>query len=506
MSDDATPRLSLPYLAAGQAQKHVTLNEALSLLDGLVQTSVESRAVSAQPASPADGALYIMTASPTGADWTGQAEGAVMRFEAGAWAPMVVNEGCVAWIKDEATATAWDGADWVVLTSLPDEFQNLDLLGVNATADATNKLAVSSAAVLFSHAGAGSQVKVNKAASGDTASHLFQTGFSGRAEFGLTGSDDFAIKVSANGSSWHDVMSVDRNTGRAAFTLSAERQQIDVFTANGTYAVPTWARRLLVCCVGGGGGGAAGSSGTNAADRWGGGGGGAGGRAQEWFDVSDVASSLSVTVGAAGTGGAGVTGTTTGSAGVIGGTSSISSSGSGVLEAQGGQGGLNAGTSAAGGWGGRGDFLLSNGGGSGGSSHGGYARPVDGGVAPDLSDLGAGGGGGGGGGLPAAGAESYGNQGGWGYMKGGVGRRAARGDGSSVLGGPGNAGTAKAWARGTGGGGGGGGGAISANGGAGGAGGAPSGGGGGGGACRDTHTSGAGGDGGRGEVVIVAYG
>ena len=50
MSDDATPRLSLPYLAAAQAQKHVTLNEGLARLDGLVQTSVESRTTPAQSA------------------------------------------------------------------------------------------------------------------------------------------------------------------------------------------------------------------------------------------------------------------------------------------------------------------------------------------------------------------------------------------------------------------------------------------------------------------------
>ena len=57
MSDDASPRLGLPYLAAAQAQKHVILNEALMRFDGLVQTAVESRSVAAQPASPADGAL-----------------------------------------------------------------------------------------------------------------------------------------------------------------------------------------------------------------------------------------------------------------------------------------------------------------------------------------------------------------------------------------------------------------------------------------------------------------
>ena len=110
MSDDATPRLSLPYLAAAQAQKHVTLNEGLSRLDGLVQTAVESRATDAQPASPDDGALYIMTASATGADWAGKAAGAVMRYEAGAWAEMAVGPGHIAYVVDEAVLVVFDGS------------------------------------------------------------------------------------------------------------------------------------------------------------------------------------------------------------------------------------------------------------------------------------------------------------------------------------------------------------------------------------------------------------
>lgn len=44
-----SPNLALPYLAAGQAQKHVTVNEALRLLDALVQAAVESAALSAPP-------------------------------------------------------------------------------------------------------------------------------------------------------------------------------------------------------------------------------------------------------------------------------------------------------------------------------------------------------------------------------------------------------------------------------------------------------------------------
>ena len=71
MSDDASARLGLPYLAAGQLQKHVTLNEALTCLDALTQTAVVSRTATAQPAAPADGALYILPTGATGADWRG---------------------------------------------------------------------------------------------------------------------------------------------------------------------------------------------------------------------------------------------------------------------------------------------------------------------------------------------------------------------------------------------------------------------------------------------------
>ncbi len=41
-------------------------------IDGLVQPVVKSATTTAQPASPADGAMYILPASPTGANWSGQ--------------------------------------------------------------------------------------------------------------------------------------------------------------------------------------------------------------------------------------------------------------------------------------------------------------------------------------------------------------------------------------------------------------------------------------------------
>ena len=52
MSDDESARLGLPYLAAGQMQKHVTVNEALTRLDALVQCRAASRTVATAPAAP----------------------------------------------------------------------------------------------------------------------------------------------------------------------------------------------------------------------------------------------------------------------------------------------------------------------------------------------------------------------------------------------------------------------------------------------------------------------
>ena len=44
-----TPRLVLPAIEAAQAQKHVTHNEALTLLDALTQLAVESRTLTTPP-------------------------------------------------------------------------------------------------------------------------------------------------------------------------------------------------------------------------------------------------------------------------------------------------------------------------------------------------------------------------------------------------------------------------------------------------------------------------
>lgn len=207
---DTTPNLLLPYIMPAQAQKHVTHNEALRSLDALVQLSVADRDLAAPPASPAEGARYIVAASATGA-WSGHKDH-IAAYQDGAWQFLAPNEGWLVWVCDEDVLVVWNAAAWVAAQGVM-SVNPVALVGINATADTTNRLAVSAPASLFDHAGAGHQQKINKAAAAQTGSMLFQTAYSGRAEIGLTGDDNLHFKVSANGSAWIDAFVIPAATG-----------------------------------------------------------------------------------------------------------------------------------------------------------------------------------------------------------------------------------------------------------------------------------------------------
>ena len=216
---DTTPNLALPYIIAAQAQKHVTHNEAIRALDAVVNLSVLTRSLASPPLSPAEGARYIVAPSPTGA-WTSMSV-RIAAFQDGAWAFYTPREGWLAWVADEDALVVHNGTAWVDAGSGNGSVNPTPLVGVNATADATNRLAVSSPAILLNHAGAGHQAKINKNLAADTASFLFQTGFSGRAEMGTTGDDDFHFKVSPDGATWKDALQINRSTGAVTMPFTA---------------------------------------------------------------------------------------------------------------------------------------------------------------------------------------------------------------------------------------------------------------------------------------------
>ena len=204
---DHSARLGLPYIQGGQAQKHVTHNEALERLDLLVQLVVEAFDATNPPASPEEGQVWALGPAPTGA-WAGEG-GRLAGWSNGGWLFVAPRIGWLA--VQGSTPRVWDGAAWVAVGTA--DLSDLPGVGVGTGWDSVNRLAVASQASLFTHAGAGHQLKLNKAASGDTGSILFQTGFSGRAEFGLAGTDDWSVKVSADGTTWHTALTAARSSG-----------------------------------------------------------------------------------------------------------------------------------------------------------------------------------------------------------------------------------------------------------------------------------------------------
>ena len=208
MSQETSALLGLPYIQAAQAQKHVTHNEALRVLDVIVQGAVSTRTNTSPPLDPTEGDRHIVAAGATG-DWAGQ-DHSIALFETGVWVFYTPKPGWKVHVLSEGQDATFNGSSWAT-----GSFTQASEFGINTAADATNRLSVAAEATLLTHDGAGHQLKINKNASADTSSLLFQTGWSGRAEMGTTGSDDFAIKVSADGSAWTDALSFDATTGIA---------------------------------------------------------------------------------------------------------------------------------------------------------------------------------------------------------------------------------------------------------------------------------------------------
>jgi hypothetical protein len=107
---DTTARFEFPLLAAGQAQKELTHNEALTLIDALTCPVVEA-VLATPPSSPVPGEGWIVGASPTGA-WAGHG-GSLAFWTDGGWRFVTPREGVTVWLRiagthARRTATAWE--------------------------------------------------------------------------------------------------------------------------------------------------------------------------------------------------------------------------------------------------------------------------------------------------------------------------------------------------------------------------------------------------------------
>ncbi len=230
---ETTDNLALPYILPSQAQKHVTHNEALGMLDGLVQLSVLDRDLATATPSPAPGDRYIVGEGATG-DWADH-DGEIAQWVDGGWTFHAPKAGFLCHVADEDAFLHFDGSGWAGLGAALGVLQNLSRLGVGTTADSGNPFAAKLNKALWTALTTGEggdgdlRYTLNKEGAGNVLSLLLQSGFSGRAELGLVGDDDLSLKVSADGSGWTTALMVDRSDG-SVFALPACGGQATIAT------------------------------------------------------------------------------------------------------------------------------------------------------------------------------------------------------------------------------------------------------------------------------------
>lgn len=106
-----TNHLNIALVEQSQAQKEITINQAITRLDAILNTGAKSRSTATPPTSPASGDLYIVGNSPTG-DWAGQA-GKIAYFDA-IWRFITPNEGIKLWVNDEDLIAIYNGTNWLL--------------------------------------------------------------------------------------------------------------------------------------------------------------------------------------------------------------------------------------------------------------------------------------------------------------------------------------------------------------------------------------------------------
>lgn len=107
---DGTDRLRLPLLTAGQAQKEVTHNEALVVLDLLVQASVQATGLTSPPSSPLLGQCWVVARGATGA-WQGQ-DDALAAWTASGWRFVPATDGLTLWVIPRGRYIRFAAGQW----------------------------------------------------------------------------------------------------------------------------------------------------------------------------------------------------------------------------------------------------------------------------------------------------------------------------------------------------------------------------------------------------------
>lgn len=149
-----TPHMALELLEQSQAQKEVTVNEALFKLDAILNSGAIDRGLDTPPSGPDEGDVYIVGAGPTGL-WAGKAQHVAYFHQI--WRFIEPNAGLLLWVTDEAAHYVYNGSGWIpavtggsgggggggsgdmLKTTYDAANINQQLVGISATQTLTNK-------------------------------------------------------------------------------------------------------------------------------------------------------------------------------------------------------------------------------------------------------------------------------------------------------------------------------------------------------------------------------
>jgi hypothetical protein len=102
----------VPFISPSQAQKHVTHNDAIEVIDSLIQRLAKDSSLSSPPASPAQGDIYIIASSPAATGlWSGQ-ENSLARFDGSVWKFSVPQDGWQVYDQTSGNFMIFGGTSW----------------------------------------------------------------------------------------------------------------------------------------------------------------------------------------------------------------------------------------------------------------------------------------------------------------------------------------------------------------------------------------------------------
>ncbi|RMH53208.1 MAG: DUF2793 domain-containing protein [Alphaproteobacteria bacterium] len=105
-----TPEFGLPLLAASQAQKHVTVNEALLRLDALFGGRVRSASLTEPPSVAEEGSCYLVAPGASG-EWAGHDGALAIRINGG-WDIVLPRPGWSVLDDETGRRMSFDGSAW----------------------------------------------------------------------------------------------------------------------------------------------------------------------------------------------------------------------------------------------------------------------------------------------------------------------------------------------------------------------------------------------------------